>query len=160
MIAIGAALSRVPPAVWIAAALVAGGWWYGHTRYEAGQADVQAKWDSDIAKREAENKATEAVWRQAVWDHAYTAQKLRQEKKNENDAAIAGLRDGSVRVRDRFRCPLPGDTTTSSGRDTSPAGFQPEDAVSALGITAEADDAAIKLNQCIASYNALREKRP
>jgi len=29
--------------------LLAGGWWYGHVRYSAGRADVQALWDADKA---------------------------------------------------------------------------------------------------------------
>lgn len=43
----------VPPRLMLAggalAVLLASGWWYGHVRYNAGQADVQARWDADKA---------------------------------------------------------------------------------------------------------------
>ena len=47
-------LKRVPSWAWIGLALIAAGWFYGHTRYNAGQADVQAKWDASVEKGKAE----------------------------------------------------------------------------------------------------------
>jgi len=47
-------LKRVPSWAWIGLALIAAGWVYGHTRYNAGQADVQAKWDASVEKGKAE----------------------------------------------------------------------------------------------------------
>ena len=48
------ALKRVPSWAWIGLALIAAGWVYGHSRYNAGQADVQAKWDASVEKGKAE----------------------------------------------------------------------------------------------------------
>lgn len=44
----------VPAWVWVGLALVAAGMFYGHTRYNAGQASTQAKWDKAIAAGQAE----------------------------------------------------------------------------------------------------------
>lgn len=52
--AIGAALRRIPGWVYVLLLLLAAGLYYGHARYNAGQADVQAKWDAQKAKDAAE----------------------------------------------------------------------------------------------------------
>jgi hypothetical protein len=52
--AIGAALRRVPAWMWAVLLLLAAGWYYGHVRYNAGQADVQDKWDESVARGKAE----------------------------------------------------------------------------------------------------------
>jgi hypothetical protein len=60
--AAGAFLGRIPAWVWVALALIAGGWYYGHTRYEAGQADVKAEWNASVerGKKEVERLKKEA----------------------------------------------------------------------------------------------------
>lgn len=57
MTAILALFARLPAWVWIAAALLAGGLFYGHLRYNAGQADIQEKWDAESARVAAEIKS-------------------------------------------------------------------------------------------------------
>lgn len=47
-------LKRVPAWAWIALALIGAGWLYGHTCYNAGQADVQAKWDASVERGKAQ----------------------------------------------------------------------------------------------------------
>lgn len=47
-------LKGLPAWVWVALALLAGGWYYGHTRYEAGELAVQTKWDESVARGKAE----------------------------------------------------------------------------------------------------------
>ena len=54
MSAIWLFLKAVPSWVWVALALLAGGLFYGHTRYNAGQEDVQGKWDAEHARMAAE----------------------------------------------------------------------------------------------------------
>lgn len=60
--AAGAFLGRIPAWVWVALALIAGGWYYGHTRFEAGQADIQAEWNASVerGKKEVERLKSEA----------------------------------------------------------------------------------------------------
>jgi hypothetical protein len=52
--AIGALFKRTPGWVWVALFLLGAGWYYGHTRYNAGQADVKAKWDKSVARGKTE----------------------------------------------------------------------------------------------------------
>jgi hypothetical protein len=52
--AIGAALRRIPGWVYVLFLLVAAGLYYGHARYNAGQTNIQAKWDAQKAKDAAE----------------------------------------------------------------------------------------------------------
>ena len=71
--AIGAALRRIPGWVYVLLILVAGGWYYGHTKRAEGLADgraeIQAKWDAQKAKdakeierlRKESGKVTERV---------------------------------------------------------------------------------------------------
>lgn len=47
-------LKGLPVWVWIALGLLAAGLLYGHTRYNAGQADVQGRWDESVAAGKAE----------------------------------------------------------------------------------------------------------
>lgn len=54
MTAILLLLRRVPAWAWIALALVGAGWFYGHLRYNAGQRDVQEKWDAAVERGKAE----------------------------------------------------------------------------------------------------------
>ena len=56
--------------------LVLGLWWFGHSRYEAGQNDVQAKWDRAIVVAQIEAKR----------------------KEDEDAAATKALQDELVRV--------------------------------------------------------------
>ena len=41
--------------------LIAGIWWFGHSRYEAGQADVRAEWDAAIVVAQIEADKKEAA---------------------------------------------------------------------------------------------------
>lgn len=155
--AIGALFKRTPGWVWVAAFLLLAGWYYGHTRYNAGQADIQAKWDESRAKADKAERAKEQAWNKAVWDLAYAAEIKRVEREQETSRTIADLRNGTLRLRDRFTCPK------ASGDSAPPAtakesGLLNEDVEFLLRFAGEADTIADERNQCIASYNALRAK--
>lgn len=49
-----ATLRRVPFWAWAALFLIGAGLFYGHLRFNAGQADIQSKWDAQIVKDAAE----------------------------------------------------------------------------------------------------------
>lgn len=79
--------------------LLAGGWWYGHVRYSAGRADVQALWDADkavvtTALLDAASRA-DAIRRA----DAATARKVQDELQAKLDAAAAGRDDLARRLR-------------------------------------------------------------
>lgn len=52
--AIGGFLGRVPRWLWLVLGLFCCGLLYGHWRFNAGQADIQSKWDAQKAKDAAE----------------------------------------------------------------------------------------------------------
>jgi hypothetical protein len=99
----------VPPAVYrlLVAALLAGGlfcsgWWIGRdgAQDKAREAALLAE-----AKAEKVRQATEDGWRRAHWDLAYEAEEKRIAREQATEDTLAGLRDGTIRVRDRFKCP-------------------------------------------------------
>lgn len=77
LVAIWQFLKRVPLWVWVVIALLAAGWLYGNHQFNAGEtqgkAEVQAKWDTQKAKDQAEvdrqnreNRAKEAADQKAA----------------------------------------------------------------------------------------------
>ena len=160
-------LQGIPLHVWAilaAVVLLAAGWAYERHQYGDRRADaVQAQWDAkeaEYALQRAEAaiaaRNTEARHRA---EYAAIAARFLQEQadaKIQTDRVIAGLRDGSVRVRRRFTCPgLPGAAADSSGAaETGPRGFQPADAEAALGIAARADAVARQLNALLEAVKA------
>jgi len=157
---IGGIWRRIPWQLWVAAGLLAGVWWFGQWRYDAGQADVQGKWNKAVAEGRRVNQATEDGWRNAHYELAYKAEERRIARNAETELTIACLRDGTCRVRDRFTCPkLPRNTATAGQSESEVEyGLGPEDAEFLVRFADERDQIADERNQCIASYNALRVK--
>ncbi len=152
-------LKSVPWQAWAALALCVALWAFGHWRYNAGQAEVQTRWDAAEAVHAANAKAAReaAAIIEARMRADYAAAAARFNKENadalaERDAVIASLRAGTVRVRDRFRCPtprLPEAAPGSGGSDgAGGGGLLPEDAEFLLQFAAEADAAARRLTAC------------
>lgn len=129
---------------------------YGRGRYNAGQADIQAKWDESRAKAEQEARKVQDVWESKIYALTFDAEKRRKEREAETDRTIADLRSGALRVRDRFRCPsVPQAPAIAGEPPAEEPGFREEDAGVLIGIADEADAIADERNQCIASYHAL-----
>lgn len=153
----------VPPAVYrlLVAALLAGGlfgsgWWIGRDGAQGKAREVALLAE---AKAEKVRQATEDGWRRAHWDLAYAAEEKRIAREQATEDTLAGLRAGTVRVRDRFKCPsLPQAPAAASEPATEESGLRDEDAGVLIGFADEADTIADERNQCIASYNALRAK--
>jgi hypothetical protein len=151
----------VPPAVYrlLVAALLAGGlfcsgWWIGRdgAQDKAREAALLAE-----AKAEKVRQATEDGWRRAHWDLAYEAEEKRIAREQATEDTLAGLRNGTIRVRDRFKCPsVPKAPAVATEPDDQESGLRDEDAGVLIGFADEADTNADERNQCIASYNALR----
>jgi hypothetical protein len=74
----------------IAALLCLAIWWYGHSRYVAGQAEVRAEDAKAVAAAIAKNIETEAQWNKQ-W-------KAAQDKFNDEEAQLATLRATPPRV--------------------------------------------------------------
>ena len=137
-----------------AAGLFGSGWWIGRdgAQDKAREAALVAE-----AKAEKVRQATEDGWRRAHWNLAYEAEEKRIAREQATEDTLAGLRAGTLRVRDRFRCPsVPQAAATAPEPDAQESGLRAEDAGVLIGIADEADQIADERNQCIASYNALR----
>ncbi len=110
-------------------------------------------------KAEQVRQATEDGWRRAHWDLAYAAEEKRIAREQATEDTLAGLRDGTIRVRDRFKCPSVSKAPAVAAEpDAEESGLRAEDAGVLIGFADEADTIADERNQCIASYNALRGK--
>ena len=121
--------------------------------------DKAAK-ESLAAKNKAEEvrRAVENAWGVALYRLAYSAEEQRIERERETESTIADLRNGAIRLRDRFRCPsLPRDPAPAGQPEPAETGgLRIEDAEFLVRLADEADQIADERNQCIASYNALR----
>ena len=144
------------------AVLLAGVWLHGRA---SGADSVQADWDAQEAVYAQQRAAsaiaardTEARWRAEYKAIAERFLKEQADAKLETDRTIAGLRAGTVRLRDRFTCPsLPGASADSSGvAEAGPRGLQPEDAEFLVGAAARADEVARQLNALIQAVGAGR----
>jgi hypothetical protein len=153
----------VPPAVYrlLVAALLAGGlfgsgWWIGRDG-----AQDKAREAALVAKAEAEEvrRAVENAWGVALYKLAYSAEEQRIERERETESTIADLRSGAIRLRYRFTCPkLPRDPAPAGQPEPADTyGLRTEDAEFLVRFADERDQIADERNQCIASYNALRQ---
>ena len=159
-------LKGLPWQVWAVAAALALGLFYGHLRFNAGEAKVQGQLDeykaqvaSDIAKQEADNKAKELKDRLAFAAAAESLRKQNELTKANADRTIAELRAGTRKLRDRFTCPasaaqVTGSTTGSDG--ASQAGLLGSDAEFLIS---EAERADKVVNQLTACQNILKAER-
>jgi len=151
-------IKRIPIEVWVILALLCATGYYGHTRYKAGAAHVQSKWDDEkaVIAAEAEKAKKEAAAKEAAALAAIqnAAANLKQENANalaERDSLIRDLRAGRVRVREALRCPsrVP-EAAGSAGPDhgASEGGLSDKDAEFLIRLASEADAAARRLTAC------------
>lgn len=111
--------------------------------------DLEAKHRTDMAA--ADQRLTEAL----TDEHA------------KYEAAVAAVRAGTVRVRDRFTCPATGSgAVPNTGTSTSPGdggatrrGLQAADVELVLRLASEADQVADRLRACQAIVRADREAK-
>lgn len=156
-------LRALPWQAWAAVAvavLLAAVWLHGRS---TGADAVRADWDAQEAVY-AQQRAASALEARKVEERHRAEYKAiadrflkeQADAKIQTDRVIAGLRDGSRRVRDRFTCPsVPGAAADSSGvAETGPRGLQPEDAAAIVRSGAEADEVARQLNALIQAVGA------
>ena len=117
---------------------------------------VQARWDAQEAVYAQQQAAATIAARNTEARHRAEYKAIadrflaEQDKADvEHKAVIAGLRAGTLRVRDRFRCPAgvsQAPAGAGSADDAGPGGLQREDAEFLVRLAAEADAIARKLN--------------
>lgn len=156
---VSAAKPLIRPLIYlsVAAGIFCTGFWQGcqwKGDEEANKA-LAAKYKAEQVRR-----ATEDAWQLAHWKLAYAAEEQRIAREQETEDTIAGLRDGSLRVRERFVCPkVPRDPAPAGQPEPADTyGLRAEDAEFLVRFADERDQIADERNQCIASYEALRAK--
>jgi hypothetical protein len=160
-------LRSIPWQGWACVALIVLVAAYGHWRYNAGQADVQARFDAhlasdkaqlDRAKADAKNKELA----QAA-SFAATAAKLAAEYADAKAllaTTLDDLRAARLRVRvGAVHCPRLPAAASGAGRsdETATGELSDQTARSLLGIATEADQTAQRLTACQAILKAERE---
>lgn len=143
-------LRKVPLWVWVALALLVAGLFYGHLRFNAGQADIQTQWDAQKAKDLAaaqkldrEYRAKEAAEQKAAIESKAKRDKEIADGKVLADRLTADLLSAKRRVRVEWRtgeCDVSPDNPID-GRGKTAAQLQGEalGEVSRIGSEAEAD---------------------
>lgn len=86
-------------------------------------------------------------------------EKLENERKNA-DGIIAGLESDRLRIKSRFKCPVPSVAGSSSGsNDQASSGFQVKDAKDIIRESARADEIVLQLQECQAYISAIHSKQ-
>ena len=158
-------MTRAIIALLIAAILATAGWAIHENGLEAGQAEIQAKWDQ---QRITDAAATvQAAMQARAREQALqsTADKIRQEKTREirhlsaaRDAALRELRNRDERPAVGGDAPADADPA-SAGPAASCTGTQlyRSDAEFLVWEAARADEVRAHLSECRAAYDAARE---
>jgi len=159
-------LRGLPWQAWAALALLAGGLFYGHLRYNAGQANVQAKFDAYRAdiQAQADKAAADARGKEQAQraDFAAIQSKLVSENADahaEIDRLSADLAAGRVRLRSRFACRpvLPAAAAGAPGSSQAgEGGLRDADAEFLVRLAGQADDTARQLATCQAILKSER----
>lgn len=125
MIGFPAVPSRLLLAGGALAVLLAGGIWYGHSRYNAGQADVQALWDADKAAATQALLAAASRADDIRRADAAISERITHELQTRTVAADARNADLARRLRDyeKRACDrtVSGTAPASTGIDAAPA---------------------------------------
>lgn len=142
----------------------AGVWYYGyHTRDLSAISEAQAIKTALVTSRLQSSerlRIKEKYYQQLVTaaDTEYQ-EKLENERKN-SDGIIAGVESNSVRIKPRFKCPVPSAAGSSSlGNDQANAGLQNQDAKDIVRESARADEIVLQLQECQAYISAIHSKQ-
>lgn len=136
-----------------------GGYYQGN---ESGQASVQQKWDKENARLQAEYAENQRIAREKEQALQSSADKLREEKDREIRNISARATALSNSLRNRTERPtqtgaVPSTASTCAG--ASGAQLARGDAEFLVGYSADAARLQAALNQCIAQYDEVRNKR-
>lgn len=142
-------LRKVPLWVWVALALLGAGLFYGHTRYNAGQADIQGKWDAYKAKMVAVTNEAAELARKARQDYADTSEQAqrayddgRQSGLLANQSVVDDLRNDRKRLQNGWGACLASPRRTAAGASSGAneiAGVPPEAFGRVLQVGSDAD---------------------
>lgn len=159
---LGGFLRSIPWPVWFGLALLTTFLWYGHLRYEAGQAEVQARWDAEKAQVRAFNEAMRQRGLELRKKQKAAVKMIKVDiKKGLGDAkqkAVAvrdDVRAGRVQLRDHWACPAVPAPAGPAGGAAAAAELRAADTGALVEIGAEADTL---IEACARQLNADRGK--
>lgn len=150
---------------WVLLAVIGCVCFYGHLRYNAGQASqkaetkqVQAKFDAfkDAVKAEVERRLVQNGLKEAEDKRVFAeiAQKYKQDKldaKAKSDAVIAGLRAGTIKLRNQWQgCSVPTKAAESGSGTDENAELRAKDSGDLVRAGSEADSWIQRLQEVIA----------
>lgn len=136
-----------------------GGYYQGN---ESGQASVQQKWDKENARLQAEYAENQRIAREKEQALQSSADKLRQEKDREIRNISARATALSNSLRDRAERPAQSGAVSGSAcacAGATGAQLARGDGEFLAGYGADAARLQAALNQCVAQYEEVRNKR-
>lgn len=121
-----------------------------------GAQGVQAKWEAEKAESVEMTLATERETRRAVDVITLNSRKEKESAKTTIDSLRSDVRSGAQRLSVAVgSCPA---ADPRAGHPEARAELLPAAADRIVGIIGEADDAVLDLNECIAKYDAVKQK--
>jgi hypothetical protein len=141
-------LKGIPAWVWLLILIVAAGLAYGQFRFGAGKAEVQAQFDIHLAADKAateafnaETKAKDAAQAEAIAQIGFRYEREKADALDKQAAVIADLRDGTLKLRQQWRCPASpmSDAAEGAGNPDDAADLRNTDAGNLIGISAACD---------------------
>lgn len=140
-------LRKVPSWVWLALAIAGSVWFYGHLRYNAGEAEAEAKLSAyktevqkAVAIRLTQNKIKEAEDRKVFAEIAEQYKKDIADAKAKGNRIAADLRAGNIKLRKQWQgCSVPTKAADGSAGIDEDARLREESAGRIIGNAAEAD---------------------
>jgi hypothetical protein len=131
---------RIYAALALVLLAITGGWYYGHTRYEAGIAAQRAVTEAQAAKFAEQAKAAEQAQAAQLSTIAQQYEQDKADAQAKADRTIADLRAGTVRLRKQWTCPaqVPGAAAGSAEPDAD-AQLREQGAGDLVRLAAEAD---------------------
>jgi prophage endopeptidase len=158
--------AAIPWPVYALVVLLGSVWYYGHVRYESGQLSVQVRWDAERAQLHAIAERARAEAKAAKQARVKRGRAIIKKLRGDDahghairDSAVAGLRDGTFRLRERFSCPpnpAPARGAAARGNEGTARGLSAADAEFLVRFASDADDVARQLAACQAILSADR----
>lgn len=158
----------IPTKLWLylcAIILWSGAWWCGgyHTRDLSATAEAQAlelKRKNESLRLSERLRIKEQYYQHliSVLDSQYQ-EKLENERKK-SDGIIADIESNGVRIKPRFKCPVPSTSGSTSGSDDeADAGLQNQEAKVLIRESARADEIVLQLQACQGYIEAIHSRQ-
>ena len=131
-------------------------YFYGHHK---GWDDRNIEMQAEIAKLNEESRTKEQELSKSVNEKSYALRKANDEITKKQSDISKLVDDGRLRLPSTSCVPTTTDATVASGdRDKARADIERETIKALIALAAEGDRNTVQLNDCISTYNEVREK--